>query len=184
MRVRRDKKIYALTVTAAAAAALCVLSPWAVPLGPVPVSLCTLVIYLSGWILSPGRAAAAAGAYILIGAAGLPVFSGFLGGLGHLAGPTGGYIVGYILLAFVCALFIGWFPSRRWTHLLGMVLGTAVLYSVGTAWFCMQTQTPLGGGLAVCVLPFVPGDLVKMLSALLLGPALRRRLGQANLLCE
>lgn len=184
MRVRRNKTIYALTMTAAAAAALCVLSPWAVPLGPVPLSLCTLLLYLCGWLLTPGRAAAAAAVYVLIGAAGLPVFSGFLGGLGHLAGPTGGYIVGYIPLAYLCALFVSRFFARWRMCAVGMVLGTAVLYIVGTAWFCVQTGTPLGGGLTVCVLPFLPGDLVKMLCALILGTVLRGRLKRAGLLYE
>ncbi len=184
MQVRRNQKIYALTMTAAGAAALCVLSPWAVPLGPVPMSLCTLIIYLSGWLLSPWQAAAGAAVYVLMGAAGLPVFSGFLGGLGHLAGPTGGYIVGYIPLAFLCALFIKRFPTRQGMGLVGMVLGTVVLYAMGTAWFCFQAQTPLAGAVAVCVLPFLPGDLVKIISALVLGPALRGRLERAGLLCE
>jgi len=184
LRVRRNKTIYALTMTAAAAAALCVLSPWSVPLGPVPLSVCTLLIYLCGWLLTPGRAAAAAAVYVLIGAAGLPVFSGFLGGLGHLAGPTGGYIVGYIPLAFLCALFVKRFAARRKMCAVGLLLGTAVLYAVGTAWFCFQTDTPVGGGLAVCVLPFLPGDLMKMLGALMLGPVLHGRLERAGLLYE
>lgn len=184
MRVRREKTIYALTMTAAAAAALCVLAPWAVPLGPVPVSLCTLLIYLSGWLLSPGRTAAAAAVYVLVGAAGLPAFSGFLGGVGHLAGPTGGYIVGYVPFAFLCAVFVRRFPARWWMQMGGMVLGTAVLYAVGTVWFCVQTQTPLAGALAVCVLPFLPGDIAKMISAMILGPVLRRRLERSGLLYQ
>ena len=182
LRVRRNKTIYALTMTAAVVAAMCVLSPWAVPLGPVPMSLGTLLIYLCAWMLSPGRAAAAAAVYVLIGAAGLPVFSGFLGGLGHLAGPTGGYIVGYIPLAFLCSVFANRFVLERKMCAVGMVLGTGVLYAVGTAWFCIQTGTPIAGGLAVCVLPFLPGDFIKMLGALILGPVLRRRLERAGLL--
>lgn len=184
MQVRRNKKIYALTMTAAAAAALCVLSPWAVPFGPIPLSLCTLFLYLAGWVLGPKRAVAATAVYVLVGAAGLPVFSGFMGGLGHLAGPTGGYIVGYLSLTAVCALFVREFPARRWMYLAGMVLGTAVLYTMGTVWFCFQTGTGPVQALVVCVLPFLPGDLVKMLAALLLGPALRDRLERAGLLYE
>ena len=171
-------------MTAATAAALCVLSPWAVPLGPIPLSLCTLLLYLCALLLSPGRAAAAAAVYVLIGAAGLPVFSGFLSGLGHLAGPTGGYIVGYIPLAFISALFVTRFALRRKMAAVGMVLGTVVLYAVGAVWFCVQTHTPVAGGLAVCVLPFLPGDLAKMLGALVLGPVLRGRLKRAGLLYE
>lgn len=184
MRLRRDKTIYHLTMTAAAVAALCVLSPWAVPLGPVPISLCTLLIYLSAWLFSPGRAVAAAAVYVLIGAAGLPVFSSFMGGLGRLAGPTGGYIVGYLPLAAIGACFVRRFPGQRWMQLLGMVLGTAVLYAVGTGWFCVQTGSGIVGGLTICVLPFLPGDAAKIAAALLLGPVLRSRLERAGLLYE
>ena len=184
MHLRRDKTIYHLTMTAAAAAALCVLSPWSVPLGPVPISLCTLLIYLSAWLFSPGRAVAAVGVYVLVGAAGLPVFSGFLGGLGRLAGPTGGYIVSYLPLAAICAGFVRRFPGRRGVQFLGMVLGTAVLYAVGTGWFCIQTQVGVVGGLTACVLPFLPGDAVKIAAALLLGPVLRSRLERSGLLYE
>lgn len=184
MRLRRNKTVYHLTMTAAAAAALCVLSPWAIPLGAVPVSLCTLLIYLSAWLFSPGRATAAAAVYVLVGAAGLPVFSGFMGGLGRLAGPTGGYIMGYLPLAAICACFVQRFSRRRGMQLLGMVLGTSVLYAVGTGWFCVQTQTGVAGGLIACVLPFLPGDAVKIAAALLLGPILRSRLERSGLLHE
>jgi len=184
MHLRRNQTVYHLTVTAAAAAALCVLSPWAVPLGPVPVSLCTMLLYLTAWLFPPGRAAAAAAVYVLVGAAGLPVFSGFMGGAGRLAGPTGGYLVGYLPLTAICAGFVRRFPARRGMWLLGLVLGTAVLYVLGTGWFCVQTRTGIPGGLAACVLPFLPGDAVKIAAALLLGPALRGRLERSGLLHE
>ena len=184
MQVRRNKRIYTLTMTAAAAATVCVLGPWAIPVGPVPLSLCTLFLYLTAWLLGPKQAAAAATVYVLMGAAGLPVFSGFMGGLGHLAGPTGGYIAGYLPLSVICALFVEKFPARRWMHLAGMAAGTTVLYAIGTVWFCLQTGTGLLSGLALCVLPFLPGDLLKMLIALLLGPTLRKRLERSGLLRE
>lgn len=177
MRVRRERTVYRLTMTAAFAAGMAVLAPWSVPLGPVPLSLCTLMIYLAAWVLSPARALAATAVYVLLGAAGLPVFAGFLGGVGRLAGPAGGYILGYLPLSAICA----WFVRRR-LSLLGMVLGTGVLYAVGTLWFCIQTGTAAAGALAVCVLPFLPGDLIKMGAALLLGPVLRRRLERTGLL--
>lgn len=182
MRMRRDQAIYSLTMTAAFSAAMAILAPWAVPLGPVPLSLCTLVIYLSAWLLAPRRAAAATAVYIFLGAFGLPVFSGFLGGMGRLVGPTGGYILGYLPLSAICALSVKRFAPRRWLCLIGMVLGTAVLYAVGTVWFCVQTGTPVEGALVACVLPFLPGDLLKIMVAVLLGPVLRDRLSRTGLL--
>lgn len=184
MQVRRSKTVYALTMTAAAAAVLGVVGPWAVPFGPVPLSLCTLFLYLVGWVLEPKRAIAAVAVYVLMGAAGLPVFAGFTGGLGHLAGPVGGYIIGYLPMAAVCALFVQRFPTRRWMLFAGLVLGTAVLYAAGTVWFCAQTGTGPIPALVICVLPFLPGDLIKITAALLLGPAVQNRLERSGLLTK
>lgn len=182
MHMQRDRAVYGLTMTAATAAAMAILAPWSVPLGPVPVSLCTLLIYLSGWLLTPGRAVTATAVYLLMGVAGLPVFSGFLGGVGRLAGPTGGYLAGYLPLAALVALFVKHFSKQRGMCLLGMALGTAVLYAMGTAWFCLQTGSGPVEALAVCVLPFLPGDILKLAAALVLGPALRERLARTGLL--
>lgn len=177
---KRSKQMYRLTATAAAAAAMAVLAPWSVPMGPVPVSLCTLLIYLMACLLGPRQAASAVAVYVLMGAAGLPVFSGFLGGMGRVAGPTGGYIVGYLPLAAITAAFAGRAHGRRGAYFVGMVLGTALLYGLGTLWYCVQSGTAPVAALAVCVLPFLPGDGVKMLAALALGPVLRDRLERAG----
>lgn len=182
MQIRRERAVYDLTMTAVFAAALAVLAPWAVPFGPIPLSLCTWMIYLSAWILSPGRALAAVTVYVLLGAAGLPVFAGFLGGVGRLAGPGGGYILGYLPMSVICALTVQRFGKTRWLSLLGLTLGTVVLYAVGTVWFCMQTGTHAAGAFSVCVLPFLPGDGMKIGAALLLGPVLHRRLSRTGLL--
>lgn len=179
MHINRSDRVYALTMTAAAAAALCVLGPWAVPVGAVPLSLTTLALYLTAFLLRPGQMAAAAGVYLMLGAAGLPVFSGFTGGLGVLAGPTGGYLVGYVPAGALCAL-----AARRkgWSRVGGMVLATAVVYLTGTAWYCVQSGVVPGAALAVCVLPFLPADALKLAAALMLGPAARNRLDKAGLL--
>ena len=182
MRIQRQRAVYSLTMTAAFAAGMAVLAPWSVPLGPVPLSLCTLMIYLAAWLLPPARALAAVAVYVLLGAAGLPVFAGFLGGVSRLAGPTGGFLLGYLPMSAICALFVAHFRARRWMPLLGMVLGTAVLYAVGTVWLCLQTGVRPGEAIVVCVLPFLPGDCLKMAAAWLLGPMLRRRLERTGLL--
>ena len=179
MRVNRSVRVYALTMTAAAAAALCVIGPWAVPVGPVPLSLAALVLYLTAFLLTPGQIAGAAGVYLMLGAAGLPVFSGFSGGLGVLAGPTGGYLVGYLPAGVLCAL-----AARRsgWRRVAGMVLATGVIYLTGTAWYCLQSGVAVFPAVAVCVLPFLPGDGIKLAAALALGPAVKGRLDKAGLL--
>ena len=103
---KRKITIYQLCVIAMMTALLCVLAPMSVPIGPVPITLATMVIYFMVYVLGPWMGTCSVCLYIFLGAIGLPVFSGFVGGLGKLAGPTGGYIAGYILMAFVGGIII------------------------------------------------------------------------------
>ncbi len=94
-------RTYTMTSTALMTAVTCILGPLAIPIGPVPVSLTPLAVFLSVYILGTKRGTIAYLLYLLIGAVGVPVFSGFTGGLGKLAGPTGGYLIGFILMALI-----------------------------------------------------------------------------------
>lgn len=171
----------ALTLTAVLTALLCILGPMTLPLGPVPLSLTSALLMLSALLLGPGRAACCCGVYLLIGLVGLPVFAGFTGGLTALAGPTGGYLIGYLPMTALC----GW-GLRRCSRLPGQALtllaATALLYALGTAWFCLMTGSGLQAALAVCVLPFLPGDALKAAAVLTGGNAIRRRLKKTGLL--
>ena len=173
--------IYALAVCGVMAAVLCAIAPISIPIGPVPVTLATLVVYLTAYLLGWKWGTAACLAYLLAGLAGLPVFSGYGAGTGVLLGPTGGYLIGYLPRA----LASGWtveHTDKRWVQLLGMVGGTAVCYALGTAWYCVQSGNPLGVALGFCATPFLPFDLGKMLAVLAVGPVVRRRLREARLL--
>ena len=176
----RRSQTYFMAVSALMAAVTCVLAPLSVPIGPVPISLTNLVIYFTLYFLGWKWSAVSCLAYLLIGMVGFPVFSGFAGGLGKLAGPTGGYIVGFLPMAVLA----GWIIDRggnRLVQLAGMVLGTAVCYAFGTAWYCFSAGVPAMAALGACVVPFIPFDLGKMLLAMAVGPLLRRRLEQAGL---
>ena len=181
MESKTKNQVHWMAMTAVMAAVLAVIAPFALPIGPVPISLCTLVIYFAVYVLGWRRGTMAVVVYVLLGAVGLPVFSNFAGGLGKLAGPTGGYIIGYIPLALIAGWFVQRFPRSRAMQLLGMVLATAVLYAFGTAWICVQAGYEVAAALGVCVFPFVPGDLVKITAALAVGPVLQSRLAQAKL---
>ena len=162
-----------MTVVAVMAALLCVAGPLTVAVGPVPLSLCSFAVYLAGAVLGAKRGALAVALYLLIGLAGVPVFSGFSGGFQKLAGVTGGYLVGYI----PCAALSGWGAAgeeRQWRRMLFMALGTAALYAVGTAWFMLQTKNALAAALGMCVIPFLPGDAVKIVAASMLSVPLKR----------
>lgn len=191
MTEQRRGRVYQLAACGVMTAALCVLAPFAISIGPVPVTLATLMIYLTVELLGWKWGTASVCAYLLIGLAGAPVFSGYQGGAAPLLGPTGGYLAGYIPLALVA----GWVAenTRRMSdkektplvcviQYAGMVLGTAVLYTLGTVWYCFQSGNPLEAALAWCVTPFILFDLVKMALALAVGMPMRRRLEQVRLL--
>ena len=158
------------------AAITCVLAPLAIPIGPVPISLTNFVIYVSVYVLGWHRATITYVVYLMIGLVGLPVFSGFQGGIGKMAGPTGGYLIGFIFTAILAGLSAGIqeekvFLNRIW-GMTGMILGTIVAYGFGTAWFCYSTGTGLSAALALCVFPFIPGDVVKMIIAVAIAPTI------------
>lgn len=184
MSVKTQSSIFQMAVIAVMAALIAVVAPFSIPAGQVSFTLCTLLLYLSPYILGWKRAAAATLIYILLGMIGMPVFSGFKAGLGVLAGPTGGYILGYIPMVVVGGLFLRLFPRSRALQLLGMILATALLYTLGTALFCVQMEATLETALINCVFPFIPFDLGKMIVAAVFGPVLQERMIKAGVYPE
>jgi biotin transport system substrate-specific component len=149
--------------------------PWT----PVPITLQTSAVFLAGAALGGRRAALAMLAYLLEGAAGLPFFAGGAAGLGHLLGPSGGYLLGFVPAAFV----IGSLAERGWDRtpvraLASMLFGSAVLFACGLAQlaFFVPRDQLLQAGLV----PFIVGDVVKVLAAAGLLPALWKLLGRAH----
>ena len=171
-----------IAFTALLAAIICAIAPWTVPIGPIPVSLATFGIYIASCVIDAKHGTVATIVYVVLGEIGVPVFSGARGGFGVIAGPTGGYIVGYVFLAVVTGLLIDFLgrEKRIWIYPIAMIAGTAVLYAFGTAWFLIvYTRTgaiTLGVVLAKCVLPFLLPDAVKLALATLLRARLYRRI--------
>lgn len=180
--------VYQMTLTGLMTALLCILGPLSVviPVSPVPVSLGSLGMYLAASVLGGQLGTLSCLLYLLLGMAGLPVFSGYTGGAGRLLGPTGGYLVGFIFLVLTAGPFTGRFVESRWKNRLcsgfGMLLGTAVLYLFGSLWLARLSGIGFYKALWAGVIPFIPGDLVKILAAVLLGTTLRGRLIQAGFL--
>lgn len=170
---KSKQRIRELTAAGLAAALLCAASPFSINIGPIPLSFATLIIYMSAAYLGSLRASAAVGVYLILGLAGLPVFSGFTAGAAKLVGPTGGYLVGYIPLALIVGLASKWKPSF-FINVLFMIAGTAVLYTFGTAWYCVQSGVPVGTAMSACVLPFLPGDAIKIVAAATVSVKLRK----------
>jgi len=108
--------------------------------------------------------------YILIGAVGAPVFSGFRGGVGVLAGVTGGYIIGFVLTALIVGAARDVFGMKTAPLAAAMILGVIVCYAFGTAWFCIiyEGEMTFGSALSICVLPYMPFDAIKIAAALII----------------
>lgn len=182
------------------AALICVAAPFAVPMpGLVPISLATFAVYLAGGILGAKKGTIAVLIYVLLGAVGLPVFSGGAGGFAKLFGVTGGYIIGYIPCALLTGLFVdlffksgimkslsekkgfgkvlGWIGAV-WSVPVGMILGTVICYAFGTVWFIIARGVTLEVAMASCVIPFLPGDAIKIVCASAVTIMLRDRLSR------
>ena len=181
MKDRTDShsRLFSMVLTGVMAAVICVVSPWSIPIGEVPITLTQIAIYITLYVLGWKRGTVSCLIFLLLGSFGLPVFSGFSGGLGKLMGPTGGYLIGYIPMCIIGGLAIDHFRSPIMQGL-GLVLAIAVCYAFGTAWYCIQSSVGLAAALAVCVYPFIPFDLIKIILSVIVGRLLRSRLTAAG----
>ena len=180
---QQTMKIQDLTLIALMAALTCILGPMsiALPFTPVPISFTNLVIYFSIMVIGMKRGTISYLVYLLIGAVGLPVFSGFSGGLAKLAG---GYLVGFIFLALISGFFTEKFSNNVIMTAIGMILGTAVTYTFGTIWLCAQMHLTFIQGLYAGVIPYLPGDAAKIIVAIIAGSAVKKAVVKARVLPE
>ena len=143
----------------------------------VPFTLQTFAVFVTLRLLGGKRGFIAIVVYIMLGAIGLPVFSGFKGGLGALFGVTGGYIIGFLVWAAAYWLITEFFGEQLHTIIIALLVGLILCYTFGTAWFVVvyaSTTGPIGfsAALGMCVVPFILPDLVKMALALLIAKRL------------
>lgn len=178
----KKSALFNMTSCALMAALMCVLCPVSIPVGPIPISLSILVILLTVSVLGTWRALVSYTVYLLLGAVGMPVFSGFQGGLAKLAGPTGGYLIGFFAMILVGGVIMELSNRNLIATGGGMLLGVAMDYVLGTAWFVFQTGSTVAHALEVCVYPFIPFDLAKVVVAVALGELLHKALEKAKLL--
>ena len=164
-------------------AIICVLSPISIPIpvSPVPISLATFAVMLAGCLLGARRGSICVILYLLIGICGIPVFSAYGAGIGKVLGPTGGYLIGYIPLVILTGLAFSRFSNPVFQGLF-TVAATAVLYLLGTAWLALSAHLTFPQALMMGVIPYIPGDLVKIIIVVLVGPVIRDRLLKAGLL--
>lgn len=172
MTNRKPMPVMMLVMCALFAALMAVCAQISIPIEPVPICLTLFAVEVCGALLKKQYAALAVLAYVLLGLVGLPVFANFKGGAGVLFGTTGGYIFGYVLCAFLIALIVEKWGREVWKQAIAMVIGVAVCYLFGTIWFMLLSHRSLGESLALCVIPFLPGDAVKIALALVMSKAL------------
>lgn len=138
------------------------------PFTPVPLTLQTLFVILSGAFLGAVEGGASQLSYLILGIAGLPVFAGGAFGLSRLFGPTGGYLIGFVVASY----FLGWFLKREntsWGKTLTGILGALlILYSLGVLQLALVMKVSLQKAFLLGVLPFMPGEAAKMVLAVLI----------------
>jgi biotin transport system substrate-specific component len=162
-----------MVLAAVMTAATCIIGPFSVPLPVtmVPITFVNLMIFLSAYLLGMRTATITVLLYLLLGFVGLPVFAGGNAGAGVLAGPTGGYLIGYVLLVLIAGYFSR--GGNRWKYLAGMLLGSLVLDIFGTVWLSYQAGMDFRAALFAGVIPFIPGDVIKILAAMAIAPRMK-----------
>ncbi len=165
-----------LSAVFAALTAVCAWIAIPLPFTPVPVVLATMVTSLAGGLLGPKYGSLSMIVYLLLGAVSIPVFAGFKAGLSVLAGPTGGYLIGYVTSAFLCGILLQKLAKNKltwWSVFVAIIVGLASCYALGTAWFMISTGTGFAAAMMMCVVPFLVGDVLKTIAAAILIKKLR-----------
>ena len=158
----------------AAITCVCAVISIPLPFTPVPITLSVFAVLLTGALLSPWKAFLTQMVYILLGIVGIPVFSSFSSGLGVVAGPTGGYLIVYPIMAWIVAMFASYGKKHRklWTGM-GMLSAMLVCYAADTLWLCVQLGCGFIAGLGIGVIPYLIPDAAKLVLAFLLSAVLR-----------
>ncbi|MCR5772993.1 MAG: biotin transporter BioY [Butyrivibrio sp.] len=165
------------------AALCCATAPISIPLpGGVPVTLQTAAVFLTALLLGPLYGFVSVLVYVLLGAVGIPVFAGFSGGLGSLVGMSGGFIMSWPFAAALSGFLYFKFGrnekgfKKYAVMMIAMLLGSVIIYTIGLAQFMFLTKMSLPASLVACMIPFIPGDILKMVLVAIITPALERAL--------
>ena len=171
-------KTYDIVYIAVFAVIMAICSWISIP-AAVPFTLQTFGVFIAAGVLGGKRGTLSVLVFILLGAVGIPVFANFSGGIGVLAGPTGGYIIGFLFSALVMWAMEKLPGKKSIMQIVSMVVGLVVCYAFGTAWFMVvygKANGPVGlvTALGWCVFPFIIPDLIKIALAYVLSRKLRK----------
>ncbi len=159
-------------------AALITVCAWITVPFTVPFTMQIFAVFLSLILIGGRNGTIAVCVYLLLGAIGIPVFSGGKGGFSVLIGPTGGYLFGMLLIGAVYWIGTKLFGKKLWVEIALLVFGLLLCYAFGTVWFsALNAEKGFFASLLVCVVPFLLPDAAKLALAVILGRRLRKRLG-------
>jgi len=148
-----------------------------IPLPPVPITAQTFFLNVAALLLGGPLGAVSQFVYVLLGVVGMPVFAGGKAGLGVLFGPTGGYLLGFIIAAFVIGKVNQMKKSAGiFWHIFSMLIGMLIIYFLGSFQLSLVAKMSLHKALVVGVLPFIPGDIIKILLAAIVSSQLKGRI--------
>jgi len=152
--------------------ALIVATIWIqIPMAGAPITLQTLFVLLAGLLLGKKLGFISMVVYLLLGVVGIPVFAGFSAGAGVIAGPTGGFLLSFPIAAYAA----GFIKERYNSYLLATLVPTLIIYLIGIPWLATQLAMPLGAAASLMVV-YIPGDLIKMLTAMVIANRLEARI--------
>ena len=171
---KKNFPIKEITLIAQFAALTAVCSWLQVPTAPIPFTMQTFAVFLSVYVLGVGKGFLSVLVFLLLGISGLPVFANFQGGIGVIAGVTGGYLIGFLPAVLVTGLLLRICPEKPVMSFLSMASGLLICYVFGTIWFIIMSNNG-GNGITVpsalktAILPFIIPDIVKIIIAILIG---------------
>lgn len=167
------KKTFTVTMCALFTALTAICSQIQIPLPEIPINLALFAVFMSGALLGAGYGALSMITFVLLGAVGIPVFAGAKGGLAAVTGATGGYIIGYIVCAWLTGFIIKHTSNKIYIMVIAMIIGLAACYILGTIWYMIISGNALKVSLTYCVIPFLPGDAIKIMLAAVISNRIR-----------
>ena len=170
-------KVKSLIVCSLCCAVTCIGAMFTIPIGPVPITLANLGVYISGALLGPLYGALSQILYLALVFVGFPFTSKFIGGPSYFVSPTAGYMIGYVTMAFLTGYIYKFFSDKVkngavriiWLFV-GAIVGTLSCYLLGTIWFSIQGKMDFFKVLGICVYPFLLGDFLKMVITAIIVP--------------
>lgn len=183
--VKTSAQIRAAVLCGLFAAFTAVFSQISLPIGPVPISCSLIAVYLAGLFLPVKTAVLSQLVYLLLGIIGVPVFAGFQSGAARLAGPTGGYLLVYPVIALILSLAMVIYDKKlarkplaaRAAYIVSaMLVSLIVCYAAGTAWFTVFSGSSFQKALSLTVVPFIAGDIAKIVLCTVVTLSARERL--------